>query len=94
MGARGVHERHRRQGRRLCLSLFNVRQDPARPLGEGAWLTSEDFKAKSPHLHGNGGGKQQLDPEAHQRELDLPRRTEALERAGAYLAQSLDEQDR
>ena len=34
-------------------SLFNVRQDPARPLGEGAWLTSEDYKAKSPHLHGN-----------------------------------------
>ena len=37
------------------------------------------------------GGKQQLDPEAHQRELDLSRRTEALEEAGAYLAQSLDE---
>jgi len=40
------------------------------------------------------GGKQQLDPEAHQRELDLARRTEALEEAGAYLAQSLDEQHR
>ena len=40
------------------------------------------------------GGKQQLDPEAHQRELDLTRRTEALEETGAYLAQSLDEQHR
>ena len=28
------------------------------------------------------GGKQQLDPEAHQRELDLSRRTEALKEAG------------
>ena len=36
------------------------------------------------------GGKQQLDPEAHQRELDLARRTEALEEASAQLEQSLD----
>ena len=40
------------------------------------------------------GGKQQLDPEAHQRELDIARRTEALEEAVAHLDQSLDEQDR
>ena len=40
------------------------------------------------------GGKQQLAPEAHQRELDLARRTEALEDAVAHLEQSFDEQDR
>ena len=37
------------------------------------------------------GGKQQLDPEAHQRELDLASRTEALEEAVAHLEQSLDQ---
>ena len=37
------------------------------------------------------GGKQQLDPEAHQRELDLARRTEALEESVAHLEQSLDQ---
>ena len=37
------------------------------------------------------GGKQQLDPEAHQRELDIARRTEALEEAVAHLEQSLDQ---
>ena len=36
------------------------------------------------------GGKQQLDPEAVQRELDLARRTEALEDAVTHLEQSLD----
>ena len=36
------------------------------------------------------GGRQQLDPEAHQRELDVTRRTEALEEAVLQLEQSLD----
>lgn len=36
------------------------------------------------------GGKQQVDPETHQRELDLARRTEALEEVVANLEQSLD----
>ena len=36
------------------------------------------------------GGKPQLDPEAHQREIDLSRRTEALDEAVAHLEQSLD----
>ena len=40
------------------------------------------------------GGQQQLDTEAHQRELDPSRRIEALEEAVAHLDQSLDEQDR
>ena len=39
-------------------------------------------------------GKQHLDLEAHQRELDIARRTEALEEAVAHLEQSFDEQDR
>ena len=37
------------------------------------------------------GGKQQLDSEAYLRELDLARRTEALEEAVAHLEQSLHE---
>ena len=37
------------------------------------------------------GGKQQLDSEAHLRELDLARRTKALEEAVAHLEQSLHE---
>ena len=37
------------------------------------------------------GGKQQLDLEAHLRELDLARRTKALEEAVAHLEQSLYE---
>ena len=37
------------------------------------------------------GGRQQLDPEAHQRALDVARRTEALEEAVAHLEQSLDQ---
>ena len=36
------------------------------------------------------GGTQQLDPEAHQRELDLSRQTEALEEAVAHLEEYLD----
>ena len=39
------------------------------------------------------GGKQQLDPEAHQQELDLAKRTEALEEAVAHLEQSLDQRN-
>ena len=94
MGARGGHGRHWRQGRRLCLSLRNVRQGPARPLGEGAWLTSEDSKAKSPHhTEMMNGGRQQLDSEAHQRELDLVRRAEALEEVAEHLEQSLTQRD-
>ena len=34
-------------------------------------------------------GRQQLDPEAHQRELDVARRTEALEEVVEHLEQSL-----
>ena len=37
------------------------------------------------------GGKQQLDSEAHLRELDLARRTKALEEAVAHLEQYLYE---
>ncbi|NDD70107.1 MAG: hypothetical protein EBZ29_12285 [Synechococcaceae bacterium WB9_4xC_028] len=37
------------------------------------------------------GGRQQLDPEAHQRELDVARRTEALEDAVAHLEHSFDQ---
>ena len=40
------------------------------------------------------GGKQHLDLEADQRELDIARRTEALEEAVAHLEQSFDEKDR
>ena len=36
------------------------------------------------------GGKQQLNPEAHRRELDLTRRTEAFEEAVEHLEQSLN----
>ena len=39
------------------------------------------------------GGRQQLDSEAHQRELDLVRRTEALEEAVAHLEESLDQEN-
>ena len=36
------------------------------------------------------GGTQQLDPEAHQRQLDLSKRTEALKEAVAHLEEYLD----
>ena len=36
------------------------------------------------------GGEQQLNPEAHRRELDLTRRTEAFEEAVEHLEQSLN----
>ena len=39
------------------------------------------------------GGKQQLDSEAHQREVDIARRTEALEEAVAQLEESLKQKD-
>ena len=39
------------------------------------------------------GGKQQLDPEAHQRELDLVRGTEALEVVVEHLEESLKQKD-
>ena len=39
------------------------------------------------------GGRQQIDLEAHQQELDIARRTEALEEAVAHLEESLDQEN-
>ena len=39
------------------------------------------------------GGRRQIDLEAHQQELDIARRTEALEEAVAHLEESLDQEN-
>ena len=39
------------------------------------------------------GGRQQMDLEAHQQELDVARRTEVLEEAVEHLEQSLKQRD-